>query len=118
MRTHSIRALGQIGDKGAIPSLVEIIEEGENTRNFSDTLYNLSQLGHEPIRPYVLERLQRNRGFREDAVGMIKFIGKKEDIALLEEMYNNVQGDDVNARLERKGLRDAIDAINVNSKLW
>jgi len=111
MRTHAIRTLGQIGDVRAIPRLVEIIEKGKRDKNYSDALYSLSQLGYEPARPYVLKLLKKERGLRKGAIGMIKYIGKQGDIPLLEEMYKNIQDDDVNARLEKKGLKFAIEAI-------
>jgi hypothetical protein len=42
---------------------------------------------------------------------MMEYIGKKDDIPLLEEMLSKISGDNVNARLDRSGIRKAIDAI-------
>jgi len=117
LRSLAIRSLGEIGDKRAIPRLLEIIEKGEdkNERDYHNALYALSLLEYEPIRPLVLERLKRPDGLSNGATTMMKYIGKEEDLPLLQELYENVKGDDTNARIDRGGLRDAIDAIKARA---
>ena len=49
------------------------------------------------------------------AVVMLKYIGKKEDIILLQNKLENIVGNDVSARLNRKSLQEAITSIQERS---
>lgn len=112
-RYQAIRALGLIGDKRAVEPLLKIVNEREPNENkfYRSALLSLCQIGYGPIRPVVLERLKRPDGARNGSVKMMEYIGKKDDIPLLEEMLSKISGDNVNARLDRSGIRKAIDAI-------
>ena len=117
-KAHAIRSLGEIGDKRAIPRLLEILKKGKDKNgNYRNALYSLSRISYEPIRPIALELLKRPDGLRNGAVGMLEYVGKKGDLPLLQKMHDNVQGNDVNSRLDRKGLKKAIEAIKKREQL-
>ena len=113
-RYQAIRALGIIGDERAIKPLLEIVEKGESkeNRNYRPALFSLCQIGYEPAHSVVLEMLKRPDGSHNGAVPMMANIGKKEDIMLLEDMYNKVhEKDDAVERVIKGSIRRAIEAI-------
>lgn len=112
-RYQAIRALGIIGDERAIKPLLEIVEKGENkeNRNYRPALFSLCQIGYEPARSVVLNMLKRPDGARNGSTAMMQYIGTSADIPALETMLSNIQGSDVNARLDRSGIKKAIEAI-------
>jgi hypothetical protein len=112
-RYQAIRALGNIGDKRAIEPLLNIVNNGDvkSNPNYRPALYSLCQIGYEPIRPIVLEMLKRPDGAYNGATSMIKYIGTKEDIIILETMLSNIKGNDVHAISDRNSLQKAIKAI-------
>ena len=112
-RYQAIRVLGLIGDERAVKPLLEIVNKGDskNNPNYHEALYSLCQIGYEPVRPIVLEMLKRPDGARNGAVPMIEYIGKKEDTPILEKMLGKIKGNDVNARLDRNGIKKAIESI-------
>lgn len=110
---QAIRALGNIGDRRAIEPLLDIVnkEEFKGKKYYRSALFSLCQIGYEPIHPIVLERLKRPDGARNGSTKMMEYIGTKEDIPILEAMLSNIQGTDVNARLDRSGIKKAIEVI-------
>lgn len=112
-RAHAIRSLGEIGDKQAIPALFEILKTGEKTsqRDFRNALYALSRLGYEPVRPYVLKMLRAPDALNNGSLAMLRYIGKKEDLPILEDMFNKISTNDINARSYRGDIKEAIKAI-------
>lgn len=112
-RYQAIRALGNIGDERAIEPLLEIVKKGDvkNNPNYHESLFSLCQIGYEPVHPIVLEMLKRPDGARNGSTKMMEYIGTKEDIPILEAMLSNIQGTDVNARLDRSGIKKAIETI-------
>lgn len=112
-RYQSIRALGLIGDPRAVEPLLEIVREDEikGNRYYRSALLSLCQIGYEPIRPIILEQLKQPDGTSNGATTMMEYVGKKEDISLLEKMLDEINGDDISSRLDRKGIKKAIEAI-------
>ncbi|MDP2911083.1 MAG: HEAT repeat domain-containing protein, partial [Candidatus Omnitrophota bacterium] len=112
-RYQAIRALGIIGDERAIKSLLEIVEKGENkeNKNYKPALFSLCQIGYEPVHSIVLEMFRRPDGVRNGSTTMMQYIGTSADIPVLEAMLSKVQGSDVNARLDRSGIKKAIESI-------
>ncbi|MBN2453703.1 MAG: HEAT repeat domain-containing protein [Candidatus Omnitrophica bacterium] len=112
-RYQAIRALGLIGDKRAVEPLLKIVNDGElkGKKYYRSALLSLCQIGYEPMRPVVLERLKRPDGARNGSAKMMEYIGKKDNIPLLEGMLSKISGDDVNARLDRGSIKRAIEAI-------
>ena len=113
LRSHVIRSLCEIGDKRAIPRLLEIVEAGEikPPSDSHDALYSLCLLGYEPVRPYVLKMLRSPDALNNGSLTMLRNIGKKEDIPTLGEMLNKVSPNDINARSHKGDIRAAIKAI-------
>jgi HEAT repeat protein len=112
-RYQAIRALGNIGDERGIEPLLKIINKGDNKNNpnYHAALYSLCQIGYKPIHPIVLEMLKRPDGARNGSTAMMEYIGADADILVLEDMLNKIRGNDVNARLDRSGIKKAIEAI-------
>lgn len=113
-RYQAIRALGLIGDERAVEPLLKIVNEGESKENksYRSALLSLCQIGYEPIRSIVLERLKRPDGVRNGSAKMMEYIGKKEDINLLEERYNSIHEDnDAVESIEKGSIKRAIEAI-------
>lgn len=99
-RYQAIRALGNIGDRRAVEPLLEIVNKGDSKSNpnYLAALLSLCQIGYEPIRPIVLERLSRPDGVRNGSLKMMEYIGRKEDILTLEQMLQNFK--DNKSRIE------------------
>lgn len=113
-RYQAIRALGNIGDKRAIDPLLKIVDEGElkGKKYYRSALLSLCQIGYEPVRPIILERLKRSDGARNGSAKMMEYIGKKEDIVLLEEKYNTIrENNDAVESIEKGSIKRAIEAI-------
>lgn len=112
-KAAAIRALGKIGDDRAASVLMKILNESNNKNNpyYHEALYSLCEIGYQPVRPIVLKMLEQPDGARNGATSMIGFLGKKEDLKILENMLSNIKGDDVNAKLDRDSVTKAIEAI-------
>jgi hypothetical protein len=113
-RYQAIRALGNIGDERAVEPLLKIVNEGEvkGKKYYRAALLSLCQIGYEPIRPVVLERLKRPDGARNGSPKMMEYIGKKEDLNLLEEKYNSIHEDNSAIEsIEEGSIKTAIGAI-------
>ncbi len=113
-RYQAIRALGLIGDERAVEPLLKIVNKGESkeNRSYRSALLSLCQIGYGPVRPIILERLKRPDGARNGSAKMMEYIGKKEDITLLEEKYNAIREDnDAVESIEKGSIKKAIEAI-------
>jgi hypothetical protein len=113
IRYQAIRALGNIGDIRAAEPLMEILRERKQKRDLSygGALFSLAQIGYEPIRPIAIELLIKPDGARNGATSLMEYIGKKEDLPILEAMSLKIINNDVNSRLDRSGIQKAITAI-------
>lgn len=111
-RYQSMRALGSIGDRRAIEPLLGIVNRGEKTENYREALSSLCQIGYEPAHAIVLEMLKRPDGARNGSAKMMEYIGKREDIPLLEAKYSSIhEKNEAVERIEKGSIRRAIDAI-------
>jgi len=112
-RYRAIGALGLIGDDRAVEPLLKIVNDGEVKGNkyYRSALLSLCEIGYKPMHSIVVERLQRIDGARNGSTRMMKYIGKREDLPILEDMLEKIQGNDAVSRIDRGGIKDAINAI-------
>lgn len=113
LRCQAIRALGNIGDVRATDSLVRVLHERRSNLDYHGALLSLAQLRYEPVRPIILDMLKKEDGARNGATTLIGYMGRAEDLPILESMLAEIKGTDVNARLDRSGIMKAIEAIKL-----
>ncbi|GEM_PF-4690185 len=118
-RDSAMRALAKIGDARAVPFFMSIIHDGENHPDYYKALASLSEMKREEVYPYVIRWSEREDGYRNGSIRLIKEFDKQEGISALrkiEDTLDEIQGDDWNVSFSRKEIKEAIKYLSRHSE--
>lgn len=108
VRYVAITCLGEFYDQRTIDALMNIVEKGENHRDYIRALISLSKLKHYPAFPYV-EKLAKKNEQTPGLINMLEDFGRPEGIPLLLEMRNKIKDDgSIGMRIDIESYDEAI----------
>lgn len=114
-REDAIRALAEIGDKGTIPLLLDLVKsKTEKDYEYKLALEALAGMGSEEAFPYII---QLAKGHDGASISMLKAYGRQDTIPLLEAMREDMTGEKTTDSLRKKSIDEAIEHIKLQQSL-